>query len=112
MVALGYLVNRTGNQKALTYLVWGARPKAWAKRGLRWQSPSATSRDEDMSTSAILGLALSARPEAAKALHDLQSEETDNQAIRGSVVNPALGLALAEHVKVRRKGLAAYAKGR
>ena len=74
ILALGYLVNKSGNGRSLQYLIVSAVPDTWGQRGIEWQAPYQASRDErnvDLSTAAILGLALSGRDDAKSALRDL-----------------------------------------
>jgi HEAT repeat protein len=112
LMALGYLVNRTGNQRALNYLQESARPEAWASRGVAGTAPfqaSTTERNLDLSKHAILGLALSGRPEAAQTLRSLQQPAAtaaarDFQAQVGDLVSEALN----EHQRVSSQGLAEY----
>jgi hypothetical protein len=71
---LGYLVNKSGNQKALSYLKEGLNPSAWTARGITWTSPdheTAAERNRDLSRVAIIGLGLSGDPSAAEALRAL-----------------------------------------
>src|SRR5262249_38864382 len=101
LMAMGYLVNRTGNQRALAYLQESARPEIWAQRGVRGIAPFQTSineRNVDLSAHAILGLALSGRPEAAQTLRSLREPTL------GEVVSEAL----KEHEKISSQGLANY----
>ena len=37
-MAMGYLINRTGNQRALNYLQESARPEAWTQRDIKGMS--------------------------------------------------------------------------
>ena len=72
LMALGYLINKTGNVKAINYLVESINPKVWAQRNVDWNTrlhANAEDRNVDLSTMAILGLALSGRPEAVEALN-------------------------------------------
>lgn len=45
LIALGFLIARTGNASALQYLVESVRPSAWRARDLEWES-AAVARDE------------------------------------------------------------------
>lgn len=114
VMALGYLVNRTGNKKALDYLVASVRPGAWEKRGVKYESPfspSIAARDNDLNTKAVLGLALSGRPEAAEALNELKKPgATEDVQLVRAAVSPAVDTALEEHTKIQKLGLSAYYK--
>ncbi|TPK49604.1 hypothetical protein FJ492_00460 [Mesorhizobium sp. B2-5-4] len=101
LMALGYLVNRTGNQGALAYLQQSTRPEVWAQRGAMGIAPfqaSTSERDVDFSKQAILGLALSGRPEAAQTLRAIQDPALADLASE----------ALKEHQKIASEGLASY----
>lgn len=83
--SLGFLVNRTGNERALTYLIDGLTPKVWKGRNIQglppaWWTISADEYDRLLSEYAILGLALSGNPRAGEALRSLQSSPTPDQA--------------------------------
>ena len=67
LMGLGYLVNGTGNKKALNYLKQSVAPEMWEARfkGIAPYQVSVQERNEDLSTYAILGLALSGHPSAA-----------------------------------------------
>ena len=74
LIALGYVVNHTGSRLALDYLLSSVSPDVWDARGFLWTSPfHATSgeRDARLSKTALLGLALSAAPEAGELLRTL-----------------------------------------
>jgi hypothetical protein len=71
---LGYLINKSSNQRALAYLKDGLDPPAWTKRGITWISPeheTAAERNRELSRVAIIGLGLSGDPSAAEALRAL-----------------------------------------
>jgi hypothetical protein len=71
LMALGYLINKTGNQQALDYLKESVDPQVWAARDITGTAPfqvSTTERNRDLSKYSILGLAVSGHPEAAEAL--------------------------------------------
>ena len=114
LISLGYIVNKTGNEKCLNYLRASVQQGAWAERDLSWDSPFAASRggrDTDLSTKAILGLALSGTPAAADALRELQKPSADPaQMSLNRAVSPAVKTALAEHERIQRLGLSAYYK--
>ncbi len=75
IMSLGYVLNQTGSQRVLDYLVNGLRPTNWTERNAEGIAPfqaSIAERNVDFGKHAILGLALSGRPEAAAALQSLQ----------------------------------------
>ncbi len=75
VMALGYLINRMGSREALDYLKRSLDPKAWSERKIDWKATfqdSTTQRDTQLSTMAVLGLALSGHREAGDALRGLR----------------------------------------
>lgn len=100
VMALGYAVNKNGNKKALNYLKSCLNPSQWEAKKLGWTSPfqaSVADRNVQLSTMAVLGLALSGNAEAAEALRSLQepgaaTTEVDKQfqAQVSNVVSDAL----------------------
>jgi hypothetical protein len=113
VMALGYLVNKSGNARALDYLKQSAKPEAWSSRlrrgGIAEYQASTAERDMDFSKYAILGLALSGRPEAAQTLRSLQrpAQTAGERAIQ-SQLGDLLAEALKEHDKISKQGLQAY----
>jgi hypothetical protein len=112
LMALGYLINKTGNQRALNYLKDSVAPETWAARGVAGTAPfqaSTTERDRDFSKHAILGLALSGRPEAAQALRSLQQPAaTETQRAFQAQVSDLVSEALEEHQRIATQGLENY----
>ena len=112
LMAMGYLVNRTGNQRALSYLQESARPEAWAQRDVKGIAPfqaSTSERNVDLSKHAILGLALSGRPEAAQTLRSLQQPGgTDAARSFQAQIGDLVSEALNEYQKMSSQGLAEY----
>jgi hypothetical protein len=111
-MALGYIVNRSQDQRALTYLKEGASPDAWQRRPIAWASPYATTdgaRNIQLAESAILGLALSGHPSAAETLRELQLRAAAGAAdeVQRRLGNLATE-ALREHAVIANKGLAEY----
>lgn len=113
LMALGYLVNRTGDGRALAYLQAGTEPQAWESRaapaGMAPFQASIAERNTDFARHAILGLALSGRPEAAETLQSLQQPATteSGRAFRAQV-GDLVSEALTEHQRVSGQGLAEY----
>jgi HEAT repeat protein len=112
LMSLGYLVNKSGNERALNYLIGSLDPEVWEKRGRMAASPfhaTPEERNRDLSKYAVLGLALSGRPEAAAALRSLQ-EPAQTRSMRefqnqyGDVVSEAI----STNEKVAQMGLAEY----
>ncbi|HJQ83020.1 MAG TPA: hypothetical protein VKA21_03020 [Candidatus Binatia bacterium] len=103
-MALGYLVHFGGSQRALRYLVESLDPAVWPGRGIRWRSPlhaDAAARDAHLTRMAVLGLALTGDPAAARVLRG-----ADPRRVPGG--KPFLDGALAEHGRVAARGLGCY----
>ncbi len=99
IMALGYAVNKTGNQQALNYLTENSRSTdVWSVKDMKWSSPfqaSVGERNLELSTMAILGLALAGTEEAVKALQVLQDSTTSKageefQQLVSSIVSDAI----------------------
>lgn len=112
VMSMGYLINKTGNRKALTYLKESVETSVWTKRETAWTSPfhpAASERNLRLSKMAILGLALSGHPEARETLRSLQQPATtaaarEFQAQVGDLVSEALNA----HEAIAKEGLAGY----
>lgn len=105
LVALGYLVNLTSNQKALSYLLESTSPAIWSQRNM--DITEKTMRD--FSKYAIISLGLSGHPTAAAHLRSLRDQEgaAYDRSFRtkiGDILNQ--GLQISEYVS--RNGLIKY----
>lgn len=81
LIALGYVVNHTRSRLALDYLLQSANPEEWNTRTLRWSSPfhaTASQRNARLSSTTLLGLALSGAPEAGTLLRSRAMEPGQN----------------------------------
>jgi hypothetical protein len=111
LMALGYLVNRTGNQQALDYLIGGMSPEAWDRRGVIGKAPShanTVERNRDLSRLAILGLALSGTAGAERALRSVQGLP-DSQKTRFQIESrKLLDESLRTHGEIAGRGLIEY----
>jgi len=106
LISLGYLVNRSKNLKALTYLIDSLTPETWATRKLSWVSPyhaTEAERNQQLTAMAVMGLALSGHPLAREALLLFQSRV-------GAQDRALVEEALRAHEVIAREGLAAYYK--
>jgi hypothetical protein len=77
IIALGYLLNQTGNEAALAFLQDSASPAAWQTRGisgLPMQGEDQASTSRDQSKYAIISLGLSGNPDATAALLQLKED--------------------------------------
>ena len=113
--ALGFLVNRTGNERALTYLIDGLTPRVWRERNVRgtphWM-PSHAEYDVLLSTYALFGLALSGHPRAGEALRALQQSATPDQMGFREGLDDTLTQWLDVYDLVAERGVAGmYAEG-
>ena len=112
VMALGYLVNKSGNAKALDFLKTSLDPDAWAERRMGWSSAyhaSVADRNMQLSTMAVLGLALSGKPEARDALLSLQRTPKTAGAKRlQAQAYDTISEALGANQMIADQGLAEY----
>ena len=76
VASLGYIVNKSNSDRALTYLTEGIDPEVWSRRGINWSSPfhaSEVGRNGQLITMSILGLGLSGNSRAAEVLRSLRT---------------------------------------
>jgi hypothetical protein len=112
LMSLGYILNRTGSPRVLNYLVESTSLETWEERsveGVASFQPGIEERNEDFSKFAILGLALSGRPEAAEALRSLQrpTGSAEQRAFQAQV-SDLISESLEENRKIAEEGLADY----
>jgi len=109
LTALGYLVNRTGSERALTYLVDGLTPSVWVKRGVmgvpEWET-SYAEFGKRLSKYALFGLAVSGDPRAREALIALRDSPTPAQAGFRNNLDDILATWLGVHQQVAEMGVA------
>ena len=108
ITGLGYLVNRTGSVRALTYLIDGLTRDAWRKRNVQGLPPfirTYAEYDRLLSEYALMALAVSGDPRAGQALRSLQSAPTPEQALSGSQLDDLLASWLDVHRVVAERGL-------
>lgn len=114
IISLGYLINKSGNKKALTHLTNSLNPNVWTQKKLAWTSPFQEKRDDrniQLSTMAVLGLSLSGHADAKVALNSLKQPAPRGLAKRfRSEVRPVVDMALKEHELISKKGLLNYQK--
>lgn len=112
IMALGYLINKSGNKKALDYLRACLNPDVWADRKISWTSPyqaSVDARNVQLSTLAIWGLVLSGNSEAAEALRTLQQPATTESAKQFQAhVSNVVSEALNDLDMIAKDGLTEY----
>ena len=112
VMAMGYLINKTGNEKALAYLKDSLKPEVWEERKTTWTSPyhaATTDRNLRLNKMAILGLALSGHPAAAEALRSLEKPPTTEAGKEFQAqVSDVVSEALSAHEMISKEGLASY----
>ena len=113
-LALGYLVNQSGNEAALDYLIEGADPGFWQGQVMGRASfqASTAERNEDMAQRFVLGLALTGKPRALQALQALESGERSVAGGFAQRAESTISGAIAEHNKIAEQGLEAYDRSR
>ena len=111
-MAMGYLINKSGNGKALDFLEGGLKPETWATRNVTWTSPyhaAADDRNLQLTKMAIMGLALSGHPSAMEALRSLQrAPTTDVERRFQAQVSDIVSEALSAHEEISKEGLPSY----
>lgn len=109
VMALGYIVNKTGNEAALAFLTNGVEPNAWQKRGIGWTGSfhrNVTERDSQLASMAVLGLGVSGNAEAAQALLALKQGTRGTQAVPG--ISSLAEEALTANEEISTAGLRGY----
>jgi hypothetical protein len=123
VLSLGYSAGKGSGKKSLQYLQESLEPGAWKKRNIRGaQGPKPrvfktdegeveideeVSLDEELTEMAVIGLALSGRPEARKALDNYARAPGRTKREKVLVDN-----ALREHAEIGKKGIRAYDRER
>ena len=114
LMSLGYLINKSNNEKALSYLKAHLSPEGWRESNMataRAQGFKASTdlRTKQLSTLAVLGLALSGHPSAKSSLNFL------NQGVRDMAptaftkqMTSVVTEALKAHETIARDGLESY----
>lgn len=112
VMAMGYLINKSGSEKTLAYLKDSLKPEVWGDRKTTWTSPyhaTVGDRNARMTKMAIVGLALSGHPAAAQALRSLQKPATTEAGKRFQAqVSDVVSEALRSHEMISKEGLAGY----
>jgi hypothetical protein len=110
--ALGYVINKNGSEAALAYLKQSLNPSIWNRRQLRWTTRLHQNNEErniQLSTMAILGLALSGNPSAWESLQSLQKPAVTEEGKKfQSRVSEVTALALRDHQIIAKEGLLNY----
>lgn len=114
LMSLGYLINKSKNEKALSYLKAHIRPKEWEDSNLARAPGFQASTDQltqQLSTLAIIGLALSGHPSARDTLNSLNEDvRAMDPTPFASQMNSVVGEALQAHDTIATEGLDMYYK--
>jgi len=119
--ALGYLVQRSGDERALSYLQNSLSPGIWDKRRVTMVRPGGREevemkpdkgRDLELSRMAIIGLSLSGHRDAETTLRALQAGKMVISREFGSYLQRITDQAVNDSQIIRREGLDGYYKGR
>ena len=108
ITTLGYVLNRTGSERALTYLVDGLSAKLWRKRNVQGLAPfthTYSEYDRLLSQYSFMALALSGDPRAGAALRALKNAPTPDQTLVGKELDDMLATWLEVHQLVAERGL-------
>lgn len=115
VMAMGYIVNKTGSRKALDFLKASIDPQAWRKRNLKWTGEfhrTGTERNNQLAMMAVLGLGVSGNSEAAQTLRSIKESPKTKQmsAIREALpeINTVAEEALKANESISREGIQRY----
>jgi len=112
LMSLGYLINKSQNQKALAYLKSHSTPEGWQGSHLTTAEGLQTSTDErsqQLSTLAVIGLALSGHPEAKTTLRSLgENVKAMGTNTFAKQMSSVVDEAMKAHEAIAKEGLAAY----
>ncbi len=112
LMSLGYLVNKSHNQKALAYLQSHATPEGWRGAQLTTAEGLQASTDErsqQLSTLAVIGLALSGHPDAKTTLESLgESVKAMGTTTFARQMSSVVDEAMKAHEVIAIDGLAVY----
>ena len=115
-MALGYLINKSGNREALNFLKDALNPHSWNESQPGWDSPFQqvkAGRNIQLSSVAVLGLALSGHPEAVEALQGLKAPvETEEERMFQGQISHTLDMVTGDCEAISRDGLLQYYRER
>ena len=115
-MALGYLINKSGNREALNFLKDSLNPHSWDESQPGWDSPfqqDQVGRNIQLSSIAVLGLTLSGHPEAVKALQGLKAPvETEEEKILPAQISHTLDQVIGDCEAIAKDGLLQYYRER
>jgi len=112
LMSLGYLINKSQNEKALAYLKSHTTPEGWQGSHLTTAEGLQASTDErsqQLSTLAVIGLALSGHPEAKTTLRSLgENVKAMGTTQFAKQMSSVVDEAMKAHEAIAKEGLAAY----
>jgi len=112
LMSLGYLINKSQNEKALAYLKSHTTPEGWQGSKLTTAEGLQASTDErsqQLSTLAVIGLALSGHPEAKNILRSLgENVKAMGTTTFARQMSSVVDEAMKAHEAIAKEGLAAY----
>jgi len=112
LMSLGYLINKSQNEKALAYLKSHTTPEGWQGSQLTTAEGLQASTDErsqQLSTLAVIGLALSGHPEAKNTLRSLgENVKALGPTKFAKQMSSVVDEAMKAHETIAKDGLAAY----
>lgn len=112
MFALGYIINKTGNNEAIEYLIKGSNPNTWAQKRLNWTNPFKLSSEEQniqLAKMSIIGLSVSGNEKSMNFLNSLKKSQIEEQKIiRNAISEEFINRALKENKKMSRLGIEKY----
>ena len=107
VMALGYIVNKTGDKTALDYLIASTSPGAWQSRGLAPEGAKPIGEIQmDLSTFALFSLGLSGNADAAAHLRRLAASKGLDAPL--PMFKDALAQSLQLSDEVSKNGLVEY----
>ncbi len=111
LIALGYIINKSRDERALSYLAKGVDPSTWLDKKLEWRPPVEGKRTDlalALVKSSILGLALAGTPEAEKALGLAAKFNFAGEPEMTQESQRAVTRALALNKRIQQQGLKQY----
>ncbi|MGH9461907.1 MAG: hypothetical protein ACRD1X_11855 [Vicinamibacteria bacterium] len=112
ITALGYLIYRTGSERALDYARQGLQPATWTER-IHWRSPYHSSQEDlnvQLAQMSVMALALSGHPDGREALEKLRKDTSRD--IVAAQISDLLDDAIETNEIVQQQGLAEYLTNR
>jgi HEAT repeat protein len=112
LMSLGYLINKSQNEKALAYLKSHTTPAGWEGSNIttiEGLEAGTDERSQQLSTLAVIGLALSGHPEAKNTLRSLgENLKAMGPTTFARQMSSVVEEAKKTHETVAKEGLAAY----